>query len=41
MEREAIANKLTAFTGLAAAYWLKANLRIKEPEFSQELLRTE
>jgi len=40
-ERETVAKKLASFTGLAAAYWLKANLRVKEPEFSQELLRAE
>jgi carboxypeptidase C (cathepsin A) len=41
MEKETVAKKLAAFSGLADAYWLKANLRVKEPEFSQELLRAE
>lgn len=40
-ERKAVAKKLASFTGLTDDYWLKANLRVKEPEFSQELLRAE
>jgi carboxypeptidase C (cathepsin A) len=41
MERETIAKKLAFFSGLADTFWLKANLRVKGPEFSQELLRAE
>jgi len=41
MEKETIAKKLAFFSGLTDAFWLKANLRVKEPEFSQELLRAE
>jgi carboxypeptidase C (cathepsin A) len=40
-EREAVAKKLASFSGLTDAYWLRANLRVQEPEFCQELLRAE
>ena len=35
--KHALADKLQAFTGLPAAYWLKANLRVSGGEFSKEL----
>ncbi len=40
-EKEIVAGKLSAFTGLSKAYLLKANLRVTEPQFTQELLRDE
>jgi carboxypeptidase C (cathepsin A) len=38
-EREKVLNKLVAFTGISKDYWDKANLRVNQPQFSQELLR--
>ena len=38
-EREKVLNKLVAYTGLSKDYWDKANLRVNQPQFSQELLR--
>jgi carboxypeptidase C (cathepsin A) len=38
-ERQAVAEKLGAYTGTSAEYWLAANLRVKEGQFVQELLR--
>ena len=38
-ERESILNKLTMYTGLSKDYWNKANLRVNQPQFCQELLR--
>jgi carboxypeptidase C (cathepsin A) len=38
-EREAILNKLVAYTGIDKDYWDKANLRVKQPQFAQEVLR--
>ena len=38
-EREKILNKLVAYTGLSKDYWDKANLRVNQPQYSQELLR--
>jgi carboxypeptidase C (cathepsin A) len=40
-EKNSVAAKLSAFTGLSTAYLLKANLRVTEPQFTQELLRDE
>ena len=40
-EKENIATKLSSFTGLSKDYLLKANLRVNEPQFTQELLRSE
>lgn len=40
-EKENIANKLAAYTGLSKAYLLKANLRVNQSQFTQELLREE
>jgi carboxypeptidase C (cathepsin A) len=40
-EKESIATKLAGFTGLSKAYLLQANLRVNEPQFTQELLRSE
>lgn len=39
-EREKVLNKLVAFTGLSKDYWSNANLRVNQPQFSEELLRT-
>lgn len=38
-ERQAVAEKLGAYTGTTADYWLAANLRVTEGQFVQELLR--
>jgi carboxypeptidase C (cathepsin A) len=38
-ERERILTKLVAYTGLSKDYWEKANLRVIQPQYSQELLR--
>jgi len=38
-ERDAIANKLHQYTGLSVDYIKKANLRVSEGEYTQELLR--
>jgi carboxypeptidase C (cathepsin A) len=38
-ERDAVLNKLSAYTGISKDYWDKANLRVKEPQFAQEVLR--
>lgn len=38
-ERENVLNKLSAFTGLSKEFISKANLRVNEPQFTQELLR--
>jgi carboxypeptidase C (cathepsin A) len=35
--RRAVADKLQSFTGVPAAYWIKANLRVGGQEFSKEL----
>ena len=40
-EKEQILNKLTTYTGLSKDYLIKANLRVNEPQFTQELLRGE
>ena len=40
-EKEAIAQKLADFSGLSRAYWLKANLRVTNNEYFQELFREE
>jgi carboxypeptidase C (cathepsin A) len=40
-EREAVAGKLASFSGLTDAYWLRADLRVQQAEFCQELLRGE
>jgi carboxypeptidase C (cathepsin A) len=39
-ERRAVAEKLGAYTGTSADYWLAANLRVTEGQFVQELLRS-
>jgi carboxypeptidase C (cathepsin A) len=36
-EKQAVAQKLHAYTGLPVAYWLKADLRVKGGEFAKEL----
>lgn len=38
-ERDALAGKLHRYTGLSADYWKRANLRVRESQFAQELLR--
>jgi carboxypeptidase C (cathepsin A) len=38
-ERQAVAEKLGAYTGTTADYWLAANFRVTEGQFVQELLR--
>lgn len=38
-ERQVVAAKLHEYTGLSLAYIEKANLRVTEPEYTQELLR--
>ena len=38
-EKNQVATKLSAYTGLSKNYLLKANLRVNEPQFTQELLR--
>jgi carboxypeptidase C (cathepsin A) len=38
-ERLAVAERLGAFTGTTADYWLDAELRVEESQFVQELLR--
>ena len=40
-EKDQIATKLSAYTGLSKDYILKANLRVSEPQYTQELLRNE
>jgi carboxypeptidase C (cathepsin A) len=40
-EKEQVLTKLAAYTGLSKDYLLKANLRVNEPQFTQELLRNE
>jgi len=40
-ERNAMATKLSKYTGLSIEYWTKANLRVQADEFFQELLRGE
>jgi len=38
-ERQAVAERLGAYTGTTADYWLDADLRVTEGQFVQELLR--
>jgi len=40
-EKKAIAQKLADYSGLSQSYWLKADLRVKNKEYFQELLRQE
>lgn len=40
-EKDIIVNKLMSYTGLSKEYLLRANLRVTEPQFTQELLRNE
>lgn len=40
-ERNAMAAKLSSYSGLDVQYWLDANLRVRNGEFFQELLRGE
>ena len=35
--KQAVAEKLNAFTGIPAAYWVKANLRLSGAQFAQQL----
>lgn len=41
VEKNAIAEKIAFYTGLSKEYILNANLRVSEPQFTQELLRKE
>ena len=38
-EKEKVLNKLVVYTGISKDYWEKANLRVNQPQFAQELLR--
>ena len=38
-DKDQVITKLSAYTGLSKDYWKKANLRVTEPAFTQELLR--
>ncbi len=38
-DKASVLNKLSAYTGLSKDYLTKANLRVNEPQFTQELLR--
>ncbi len=40
-ERDAVAQKLSRYTGLSVAYLKEANLRVSQPRFRKELLRGE
>ncbi|MFM1879201.1 MAG: hypothetical protein RLZZ241_2067 [Bacteroidota bacterium] len=40
-QKREMAEKLGAYSGLSADYWLRANLRVTNQEFFQELLRSE
>ena len=40
-EKETIVSKLMLYTGLSKEYLMRANLRVTEPQFTQELLRNE
>ncbi|MEO1259446.1 MAG: carboxypeptidase [Bacteroidota bacterium] len=40
-EKNKIAEKLSGYTGLEKKYWLRADLRVRNGEFFQELLRDE
>lgn len=40
-DRATIINKLSAYTGLSKDYLDKANLRVNQPQYAQELLRNE
>jgi len=40
-DREAVIAKLVKYTGINKDYWEKANIRVKQPQFSQEVLRSE
>ena len=40
-ERDAIAERMSKYTGLSAAYLKEANLRVSQPRFRKELLRDE
>lgn len=37
---ERVIDKLYQFTGISKLYWKKANLRLNEPQFTEELLRS-
>jgi carboxypeptidase C (cathepsin A) len=37
--KQKVAQQLSAYTGLSAAYWIKANLRVNGGQFEHELLR--
>jgi carboxypeptidase C (cathepsin A) len=39
-DRDKILTKLAAYSGVSKDYWDKANLRVNQPQFAQELLRS-
>ena len=39
-EKEKVLIKLVGYTGINKDYWEKANLRVKQPQYAQELLRS-
>ena len=41
VQQKGIAQKLAAYTGLSADFWMKADLRVTNQEYFQELLRDE
>jgi carboxypeptidase C (cathepsin A) len=40
-EKDQILTKLSGYTGVSKEYWSKANLRVSQPAFCQELLRND
>lgn len=38
-DQDKLINTLSAYTGLSQTYWQRANLRVNQPQFCQELLR--
>jgi len=41
VEKDQILTKLSGYTGVSKDYWSKANLRVSQPAFCQELLRND
>ena len=41
VEKDQVITKLSAYTGVSKDYWNKANLRVREEAFTEELLRTD
>ncbi|MBL0110085.1 MAG: carboxypeptidase [Saprospiraceae bacterium] len=40
-DHDSMIKKLAGYTGISTSYWAKANLRVNQPQFCQELLRDE